>query len=199
MALVTYDNAAQQLEVEATFAITIDYYIGLTFTSGNWQWANGTVLGSGIVPSNADPYAHWGHAANTSFAGNAALTFARATATAAYSVYTGDGTAAQQIAVFYNNTAANKTHGWIPVSGTTSQAYVCRGSEAVLYPCPPAPPPLPPPPPPITSFCEYHQSLSDPRQCQSACMAQQMLIVYKLAAQSATNALGSSLKGQNAA
>jgi hypothetical protein len=161
MALVIYDAAAEQLEVETAFGLSAtDYYIGLAYTSGNWQWANGTVLGSGIVPSNANPYAHWAQAANTTFAGNAALAFARATANTAYSVYSGDGTAAQQIAAFYNTTAANKTHGWLPVAETASQAYVCRGSEAALYACPPSPPPRPPPPPPINSFCELHTTTS---------------------------------------
>jgi hypothetical protein len=159
MTLVVYETAAQQLEVETAFSLSAtDYYIGLTYTSGNWQWANGTVLGPSIVPSNANPYAHWAQAANTTFAGNAALTFARATANTAYSVYTGDGTAAQQIAAFYNTTAANKTHGWLPVAGTASQVYVCRARESDRYSCPPAPPPTAPPPAPVDTFCKHTTS-----------------------------------------
>lgn len=156
MTLVGYYSATQQLEVETAFSLSAtDYYIGLTFTSGNWRWANGTVLGSGIVPRNADPYAHWGQAANSTYGGNTALTYARATSSAAYSLYSGDGSTAQQTSAYYNTTASDKTHGWIPVAGTASQAYVCQARETDRFSCPPTPPPTSPPPPPVKSFCTH--------------------------------------------
>ena len=55
--------------------------------------------------------------------------------------------------------AANKTNGWLPTAPTGAYTYVCRGSEAALYPCPPSPPAANPPPPLISSsLCEYRRS-----------------------------------------
>ena len=161
MQLVTFDTAAEQRELEYSIwgPANTDYYIGLTYTSGNWGWQDGTVLGSGIVPSNAAPYAHWAQAANTTFGSNPTYTAVRAGSASAYGPYTGDGSSAQQVASYYTTAAANKTNGWLPTAPTGAYTYVCRGSEAALYPCPPSPPAANPPPPLISSsLCEYRRS-----------------------------------------
>ena len=132
--------------------------IGLNYnaTAGGWVWRNGTVLGAGITPKNANPYAHWAQAASTTFSTSPTFTCARAQATSAYGVYTGDGSAAQQTSTYYATAAANKTNGWLPTTCATATVnkYVCRGLAATLYPCPAAPPPGNPPPPMGSSPCE---------------------------------------------
>ena len=152
---MAYDSASEQREVETNFALSsTDYWIGLAYSSGSWAWGNGTVLGPGIVPSNGSPYAHWAQAANTTYAGNTALTAVRAQYSSAYGAYTGDGSVAQQTAAYY--TATNKTHGWLPTTPSSAYAYVCRGLEDTQYPCPSSPPPVAQPPEAtsISSLCE---------------------------------------------
>ncbi len=155
MQLVTYDTAYEQWEVETSIVpASTNYYIGLNYASGQWVWQDGTVLGDGIVPSNAAPYAHWAQAANTTFSSNPTYTAVRAVASSAYGPYTGDGSLAQQVASYYTTTAANKTGGWTPVVTTSSNVYVCQGSVNSLYPCPTSPPISYPPPPLSGPLCE---------------------------------------------
>lgn len=129
-------------------AVPQDYWIGLSYSSGAWNWHNTTtVLGSSIVPSNASPYAHWAQAANTTSGAGTTATCVMAQLTSAYGLYTGDGTTAQMTAAYFQTSATNKTNGWLPVVCSGLKDYLCSGSAAALYPCPPAPPAAPPPPP----------------------------------------------------
>jgi hypothetical protein len=177
MQLVRYLTAEMQLEAESRVVPASDYWIGLSFTSSAWRWLDGTELGSGIVPSNANPYAHWARAANTTAGAGTTAACVMAQSTSAYGVYTGDGSTLQQTSAYYTTTAANKTNGWLPAACSGLKAYLCYGAAATLYQCPPAPPPLSPSPPlmPIASLCEcalfacctYARSMlhSWPRQC----------------------------------
>jgi hypothetical protein len=157
MQLVTFDTAAEQREAEYSLVpASTDYYVGLSYATSQWAWQDGTVLGDGIVPSNAAPYAHWAQAANTTFSSNPTYTAVRAQASSAYGPYTGDGSLAQQVASYYTTAAANKTGGWLPTLPTAAHAYMCRGSKAVMFACPPSPPTANPPPPLISSsLCEW--------------------------------------------
>ena len=150
MALATYDSSFEQLQVETSIVpSSVDYSIGLAYASSNWSWQNGTALGSSTTPSNANPYAHWAQAANSTFGTSPTFTAVRAQATSAYGVYSGDGSTAQQIAAYYATTATNKTNGWLPTLPTGTYAYLCKGTVS----CPPSPPVMTPPPPVASSLC----------------------------------------------
>ncbi len=151
--LVTYLTAEAQLAAETEVVPAADYWIGLNFTSSQWRWSDGTVLGSGITPSNAAPYAHWAQAANTTTGAGTTALCVFAQASSAYSVYRGDGSTAQQTTAYYTTTAANKTNAWLPAACSGSRAYLCYG-PAAAYSCPPSPPPASPPPPAV-SQCEW--------------------------------------------
>jgi hypothetical protein len=171
MQLVKYDTAYEQLEVEnAIVPSAAVYLIGLNYASGQWAWQDGTVLGSGVVPSNEAPYAHWAQAANNSFSNFPIYTAVRASPSAGYGPYTGDGSTAQQVASYYTTTAANKTNGWLPTTTSTTNPYVCAGLESTLYPCPPpAPPPVPPPVPPSPPPPAARGSFPPPAATGSVC------------------------------
>lgn len=139
MQLVQYLTSEMQHEVESRIVGSVDYWIGLSYTNSAWRWLDGTLLGTGIVPSNANPYAHWARAANTTLGAGTTAACVMAQDSSAYSVYSGDGSVAQQTAVYYNTTAANKTAGWLPAACSGLKAYVCSVSASVYY-CPPAPP-----------------------------------------------------------
>jgi hypothetical protein len=158
MQLVRYMTAEMQLEAESrVLPASTDYWIGLNYTSAAWRWSDGSVLGTGITPSRANPYAHWARLANSTAGAGTTAACVMGQATSAYSVYTGDGSLAQQNATFYNTTATNKTTGWLPAACSGLKAYMCFGTAATMYQCPPAPPPLMPSPPlnAIGSLCEY--------------------------------------------
>jgi hypothetical protein len=60
--LVSYNSAAEQLDVEAKLALAakpLNIWLGVRL-GGRQQWylLDGSLVGNG-EPSNADPYAHW--------------------------------------------------------------------------------------------------------------------------------------------
>lgn len=155
MQLVRFLTAELQLEAESRLSGSRDYWIGLNYTSSAWRWLDGTAVGAGIVPSNANPYAHWAPLANGTAGAGTTAACAMAQASTPYSVYTGDGSVAQQTSVYYNTTAANRTAGWLPAACSGLKNYMCY-RPAAAYNCPPAPPPMSSRPPllPISQLCK---------------------------------------------
>ena len=130
-----------------------------TTSEGSPATCGGSSTASGASSTMSSSGSAMAVAANTTFGSNPTYTAVRAGSASAYGPYTGDGSSAQQVASYYTTAAANKTNGWLPTAPTGAYTYVCRGSEAAMYPCPPSPPAANPPPPLISSsLCEYRRS-----------------------------------------